>query len=99
VNNSHTDRIRTGSLYHVVDVLDESPAKDDVWFTEHIIVKDDTITVAVDGKQVVRWTQPPDWDGGREGPGRKITGPGTIALQGHDPNSTVYYKNIRIKPL
>ena len=25
--------------------------------------------------------------------------PGTIALQGHDPNSTVYYKNIRIKPL
>jgi hypothetical protein len=99
VNNSHTDRIRTGSLYHVVDILDESPAKDDVWFTEHIIVKDDTVTVAVDGKQVVRWTQPPDWNGGREGPGRKITGPGTIALQGHDPNSTVYYKNIRIKPL
>ena len=44
-------------------------------------------------------TQPADWDGGREGPGRRITGPGTIALQGHDPKSTVYYKNIRIKPL
>ena len=99
VNNSHTDRIRTGSLYHVTDVLDESPAKDDEWFTEHIIVKGDTITVNVNGKQVVTWTQPPDWDGGREGPGRKITGPGTIALQGHDPKSTVYYKNIRIKPL
>jgi len=55
--------------------------------------------VNVNGKQVVQWTQPSDWDGGREGPGRKITGPGTIALQGHDPNSTVYYKNIRIKPL
>jgi hypothetical protein len=26
-------------------------------------------------------------------------GGGTIALQAHDPNSTVYYKNIRIKPL
>jgi enterochelin esterase family protein len=25
--------------------------------------------------------------------------PGTIALQGHHPNSTVYYKNIGIKPL
>ena len=49
--------------------------------------------------EVVTWTQPADWDGGREGPGRKITGPGTIALQGHDPKSTVYYKNIRIKPL
>ena len=63
------------------DVLDQSPAKDDEWFTEHIIVKGDTITVKVNDKQVVQWTQPADWDGGREGPGRKITGPGTIALQ------------------
>jgi hypothetical protein len=99
VNNSHTDRIRTGSLYHVTDVLDQSPAKDDEWFTEHIIVKGETITVNIGNTQVVQWTQPSDWDGGREGPGRRITGPGTIALQGHDPNSTVYYKNIRIKPL
>jgi hypothetical protein len=83
----------------VVDILDESPAKDDEWFTEDIIVKGDTITVKINDKQVVQWTQPPDWNGGREGPGRRITGPGTIALQGHDPKSTVYYKNIRIKPL
>ena len=99
VNNSHSDRIRTGSLYHVSDILDQSPAKDDEWFTEDIIVKGDTITINVNDKQVVQWTQPADWNGGPEGPGRKITGPGTIALQGHDPNSTVYYKNIRIKPL
>jgi hypothetical protein len=99
VNNSHTDRVRTGSLYHVQDVLDQSPAKDDEWFTEDITVQGNRITVKVNDKQVVDWTQPADWDGGREGPGRKITGPGTIALQGHDPNSTVYYKNIRIKPL
>jgi hypothetical protein len=31
-------------------------------------------------------------------PARRI-GPGTIALQGHDAGSTVYYKNIRIKLL
>ena len=99
VNNSHTDRARTGSLYHVQDVLDTSPAKDDEWFTEHSVVKGNTITVSVDGKQTVQWTQPADWNGGREGPGRSITGPGTIALQAHDPNSTVYYRNIRIKPL
>ena len=99
VNNSHTDRVRTGSLYHVADVLDDSPAKDDEWFTEHIVVKGNTITVNVNGKQTVQWTQPADWNGGREGPGRSITGPGTIAMQAHDPNSTVYYKNIRIKPL
>ncbi len=99
VNNSHTDRIRTGSLYHVVDNLDDSPAKDDAWFTEDITVKGDTITVKVNDKQVVEWTQPADWNGGREGPGRRIAGPGTIALQAHDPKSTVYYKNIRIKQL
>jgi hypothetical protein len=62
-------------------------------------VKDKTITIMVDGKQTVTWTQPDDWNGGREGPGRSITGPGTIAFQAHDPNSTVYYKNVRIKPL
>jgi hypothetical protein len=100
VNNSYVkDRVKTGSLYHVQDVLDESPAKDDAWFTEHIIVKDKTIQVRVNGKQVVNWTQPDDWNGGREGPGRAITGPGTIAFQAHDPKSVVYYKNIRIKPL
>jgi hypothetical protein len=99
VNNSYTDTIKTGSLYHVSDIVGQSPAKDDEWFTEHIIVKGNTITVNVNGRQVVHWTQPPDWDGGREGPGRRITGPGTIALQCHDANSTVYYRNIRIAPL
>lgn len=89
---------RTGSLYHVVD-LDEPLVKDGEWFTETIVVQNDTIVVKVNGKQVVKWTQPADWNGGREGPGRKITGPGTIALQAHDPNSAVLYKNIRIKPL
>ena len=100
VNNSYVkDRVKSGSLYHVQDVLDDSPAKDDEWFTEHIIVKGDTITVNVNDKQVVEWKQPADWNGGREGPGRSITGPGTIAFQAHDPNSTVYYRNVRIKPL
>jgi hypothetical protein len=100
VNNTYVkDRVKTGSLYHVEDVLDNAPAKDDEWFTEHIIVKGNTITVRVNDKQTVSWTQPADWNGGREGPGRSITGPGTIALQAHDPNSTVYYRNIRIKLL
>jgi hypothetical protein len=88
----------TGSLYHVVD-LEQSPAKDDEWFTETIVVKGDTIVVKVNDKELVNWTQPADWNGGREGPGRRITGPGTIALQAHDAKSAVLYKNIRIKAL
>jgi hypothetical protein len=99
VNNTYRVPIKTGSLYHVSDVND-AVAKDEEWFTIHIVVKDKNIVVKVNDKQTVDWTQPADWNGGREGPGRAITGAGgTIALQAHDPKSTVYFKNIRIKPL
>ena len=97
VNNTYKDPVKSGSLYHVSDIF-EAPAKDDEWFTEHIIVQGDTIVVRVNDKEVVRWTQPPDWNGGREGPGRRLM-PGTIALQAHDPGSTVHYRNIRIRPM
>lgn len=98
VNNTfNSDPRKTGSLYEVSDVK-EQVAQDDKWFTEHIIVKGNNVKVMVDGKQVVDWTQPADWKGTSDFAGRRIA-PGTIALQGHDPNSTVYYKNIRIKLL
>ena len=42
-------------------------------------------------EQVVNWTQPADWNGGSEGPGRRITGPGTMALQAYDATSAVLY--------
>jgi len=101
VNNTHRDPIKSGSLYHVKDIgADDIKdiAKDNEWFTEHIIVQDNTITIKLNDKEVVKWTQPADWAGGREGSGRAI-GSGTIAFQGHDPNSVVHYKNVRIKPL
>src|SRR4051794_32634657 len=102
VNNTFVkDPVKSGSLYHVKDVgVDDIKGitKDNEWFTEHIIVKDKTVTIKLNGKEVVNWTQPADWNGGREGAGRVI-GHGTIAFQGHDPNSTVSYKNVRIKPL
>lgn len=98
VNNTYAvDPIKTGSLYHVVD-LPASPIKDNEWYTTLITVQGNTVTVAINGKEVLRWTQTPDWNGGREGPGRVI-GHGTIALQAHDPGSRVAYKNIRIRPL
>jgi hypothetical protein len=102
VNNTfQKDPVKSGSLYHVKDIgADDIKeiVKDNEWFTEHIIVQDKTVTVKLNGKEVVRWTQPDDWKGGREG-SRRALGSGTFALQGHDPNSTVYYKNIRVKPL
>jgi hypothetical protein len=98
VNNTYMkDPIKTGSLYQVANV-NTAPAKDDVWFTEHIIVNGDTITVRVNDVQTITWTQPSDWPGVKGTPGRRLA-PGTVALQAHDPNSTVLYRNIRIKPL
>jgi hypothetical protein len=98
VNNSYAkDPVKSGSLYHLSDIT-EAPAKDDEWFTEHIIVKDNTITVRVNDKQVVQWTQPAEWATDPK-LSRRVMTPGTVALQAHDPGSTVYYKNIRVKPL
>lgn len=88
VNNSFTaDPRKTGSLYGIQDVR-STQAGDKVWFREHIIVKGNHVTVFVDGKKVVDWTEP----------GRVLKG-GTFALQGHDPGSTVRYTNIYVKPL
>jgi hypothetical protein len=102
VNNTYVrDAVKSGSLYHVQDVGEadiKDITKDNEWFTEHIIVQGKTVTIKLNGKEVVKWTQPDDWNGGREGPGRVLSH-GTFALQGHDPNSTVAYKNIRVKPL
>jgi len=95
VNNSHSDRIRTGSLYHVVD-LSNIPGKDDEWIPMEIKGQGSTITVALKGQEVVRWTQPADWPGAYDTPGRKI-GPGTIAFQSHDLYSVTAYANIRVK--
>ncbi len=98
VNNTYpNDPRKTASLYEVQDVTAQL-VKDNEWFTEDITVKGDTITVKLNGKEVVHWTQPADWAGTKDFPGRRIA-PGTIALQGHDAGSTVYYKNIRIRLL
>ena len=98
VNNTYPGDLRlTGSLYQVADNTAEV-AKDNEWFTEDIPVKGDNITIKVNDKVVAQWSQPPGWEGTKDFPRRRI-GAGTIALQAHDPGGTVYYKNIRIKPL
>ena len=97
VNNTHSDWRKTGGLYAVEDV-NESPAKDDEWFTEHIIVRDKHIIVKVNGKTTVDWTEPEGWEPPSGMSGRRISS-GTFALQGHDPKSVVYYKNIMVRPL
>lgn len=97
VNNTHSDRKKTGGLYAVKDVLDNSPAKDGEWFTEHIIVQGNDVTIKVNDKTTVEWTEPPGYKH-PQFPERKVSS-GTFALQGHDPKSVVYYRSIKVKPL
>ncbi len=93
VNNSHTDWRRTGSLYGVEDVK-EVYVKDNEWFTEYIKVEGKHVTIKINDKTVVDYTEPENTD---QSAGRKISS-GTFALQGHDPKSKVYFKNIMVKP-
>ena len=96
VNNTHGDWKKTGSLYDVVNVK-ESAAKDNVWWTQHIIVQGNHVTVKIDGKTVMEYTEPADYKPSKDFP-RKIS-EGTFALQAHDPKSVIHYKNIRVKRL
>jgi hypothetical protein len=98
VNNSHKDWRRSGGLYAVEDVR-EPPSVDNKWFTEHIVVRGDRVQIFIDGEKVVDWTQPKGWTPPQNMEGRFLRAGHTFALQGHDPGSTVYYKNIRVKPL
>ena len=97
VNNSHTDWRRTGSLYAVQDVK-EVYVKDNEWYTEEIIVEGNKVTTKVNGKVLVEYTEPENVQRSPDMNSRKLSS-GTFALQAHDPNSKVYYKNIQVKIL
>lgn len=78
-----------------------APSKDDEWFDYNIKVEGKHITIKVNGETTVDFIEPEGWDPAKElknMPGRKLS-EGTIAIQGHDPKSTTYYKEIFIKPM
>ncbi len=97
VNNSHTDPIRTGSLYGIVNVL-ERFVPDNEWFTQDITVQGKRVVVKINDRVVVDYTEPDNPLRGADQANRRIA-PGTFALQGHDPNSKVLYKNIMVRTL
>lgn len=97
VNNTHTDPKKTGGLYGIKDV-NPAPAKDNEWFTQHIIVEGKRVRIMVNGQTTVDYTEPENTERPQGMSGRLISS-GTIALQGHDPKSKVLYKNIMVRPL
>ncbi len=97
VNNSHTDPKRTAGLYAVKDNM-EAPAKDGEWFTMQIVVQGKHVTTSVNGKTIVDYTEPDNAERPADMKARLISS-GTFALQGHDPKSKVFMKNIMVKAL
>src|SRR5688572_21053011 len=96
VNVTQGDWIKTGSLYGLVNMA-LTPAKDNKWWTQHIIVKGNQVTVKIDGKTVLEYNEPKGAVAGKDF-GRKLDS-GTFAFQAHDPGSVIHYKNIRVKRL
>ena len=97
VNNSQIDWRRTGSLYAIQDIR-EVYVKDNEWYTEYIKVKDKRIIIKINNKTVVDYTEPDNVTRDKGMEGRKLSS-GTFALQGHDPKSKVFFKNIMVKVL
>ena len=56
------------------------------------------VTVYINNQLVVGYTEPqnPLREKGME---QRIISSGTFALQGHDPKSKVYYKNLKVRSL
>ena len=74
------------------------PAKDNEWWTQHIIVKGKQIEIKINDKTVVKYTEPEKKEATSAQFERRLAS-GTFALQGHDPKSKVYFRNIRVKRL
>ena len=101
VNNSYRgsakypERRKTGSIYNVRNVY--YPLVDDnEWFTMRIKVVANVVEIFVNDVKVNEYIEPENpwrWDGGEN----VQLSHGTFALQAHDPGSTTYYRNIRVK--
>ena len=95
IDSTHTDPIRTGSIYGMCHVYQEH-VKPDTWFTYDIEVRDDVwrgremtrIKVTIDGNELYEYL---DFD--------KTFKAGHFAFQQHDPGSRVNIRKVEVQPL
>lgn len=99
INATHSDPIRTGSLYpdgrtklgqfrKDICVMNTAPHKADEFFTQEVIAEGDHIQIIVNGKKTIDFKDP-----------NKTYTKGHFALQGHDPGSVMTFKKVEYKPL
>ncbi|MFI5096503.1 MAG: family 16 glycoside hydrolase [Candidatus Acidiferrales bacterium] len=95
--NGYKERKKTGSLYAVRNVYKQL-VNDNEWFRMNILVRGKQVQIRLNDMLVVDYIEPGE-------PFRadlnfqRVINHGTFALQGHDPGSTTYFKNIRVRPL
>jgi len=103
VNNSYRgseknpERRKTASIYNIRNVYFPL-VKDNEWFKMRIKVVENYIQIFVNGVKVNEYIEPEDPWRPEGGKGLRLSH-GTFALQAHDPGSTTYYRNIRVKAL
>lgn len=95
IDSTHTDPIRTGSLYGFCHVYKQL-VKPDTWFTYELEVRDDVwrgremtrIKITVDGNELFEYL---DFN--------KTFKSGHFAFQQHDPGSKVNIRKVEVSPL
>ena len=95
--HGYVERKKTGSLYAVRNVHKQL-VPDNEWFRMNITVRGKQVQVRVNDMLVVDYTEPDEPFRGDPN-FQRVINHGTFALQGHDPGSTTYFKNIRVRPL
>ncbi len=103
VNNTYVgegdylERKKTGSLYGIRNVYGQL-AEDNKWFRMHVTVRGKQVQVMVNDVLTVDYVEPtpPAVEGEYKD---HMLSAGTFALQGHDPKSTVMFRNIRVRRL
>jgi len=101
VNITHGDPKKTGSLYGVVNVGAEDlkdVVKDNEWYKTYIKVEGRHITIKVNDKVTVDFTEEADQKA-FSGAFERRLGEGTFALQAHDPKSVVSFRNLKVRRL
>ncbi|MFV0591170.1 MAG: family 16 glycoside hydrolase [Draconibacterium sp.] len=104
INNTFTgdnpqvpERRKTGSISSIRNIYFPF-VNDNEWFKIRIRVVANFVEVFLNDVKVNEYTQPENPWRGKEAV-KRLLGEGTIALQAHDPGSTAYFKNLRIKAL
>ena len=96
-SGNYIERKKTGSIYSIRNIYYPIVA-DNEWYKMRIKVVENLIEVFINDVKVNEYIEPENpwrWEGGE---GLRL-GSGTFALQAHDPKSTVFYRNIRVKEL